>query len=364
MSIFHGIGFAFLADELNCLAFDGGGARLSIGDGVPSGPRFGSRGTIFAAGTGARFMISTTTRLARTGLVLTIAALGIAGRADRASGQYRLDPYRPDSAQYESFVFPIVPNNLGLPGAAREAAEYNAAATGGSRFNTFERYLQENDLDLSSSSSRRSGPGVPYYDSLGRTNSGRSSTYAPGREAARKIAEYEARLQQIETQRNRLYAAALREKDPIKKDSILREYRDLSKQLESRTLPSSTGREGDTLRAPARMAPASATPRRSASENLAAEALAAPSTNATRPRTPRATAPTTTPSATAPGATPRRSRPEDFLPESRPLLPSEMLDREERVRRARPAPARPSATDAPAPVPSPVPSPDSTAPPR
>jgi hypothetical protein len=312
-------------------------------------------------------MISTTKRLGRAGLVLSIAALGLAARVDRACGQYRADPYRPDSAQYDAFVFPIVPNNLGLPGAAREAAEYNSIG-GGSRYNTFDRFLLENDLDSPPATRRRPpvGAGVPYYEYIERRESARGRNYAPNREADRRIAEYEDKQANLEARRNQLYGKALREKDPTKKAAILREYRDLAKVSDLRSQPFSASREPAAPRttAPARMLPA--IPRSDAVDTDPVPPVMAPATvpntgtgtNAARSRTP----------ATTPSTPTRRSRPEDLLPESRPLLPSERLEREERQRRTRPAPApapaQTPASDATAPVPSPVPSPDSTTPPR
>ncbi len=156
----------------------------------------------------------------RTRSVWGIVAIGLIAWDASAMAQSSFDPYRPESSSYDSSSYPTQPNNLALPNAAREANEYanNPRGPGSSRFNSFERYLNEG-VDSEALSAPRRGPsaGVPYYNAYRRYDREYQRDYVPNRVADRAFSSDTAR-------RERLYQAALRERDPVKRSKILRDY--------------------------------------------------------------------------------------------------------------------------------------------
>ena len=234
-----------------------------------------------------------------------IVGLGIAAGSGNAIGQNLVDPYQPFSSSYSSSSFPTLPNNLALPGQAREAGEYNRSSTS-SRYNTFDRYRDDGDEFQTGGSRRGSGIGVPYYQSARPASKTFQREYAPAVEADRKFYAYEV-------ERDRRYAEAMKEKDPTKRAKLLREVARMQMPR------GGVNRTSDPRRLPA--------PR----SNPSASSTTPPST--TEPLAPGARAGTrpavsgTSPTTAAPGARPpstggRRQGPSP-LPSRRPPMPSE-----------------------------------------
>ncbi len=178
-------------------------------------------------------MVSPTRRPASA--LAAFAAFGLASAwAGTASAQFIFDPYQPLNADYYNFTSAAQPVNFALPGAAREAAAlYSTPAGGGlSRYNTFDRWLQDYESD--SVRGRRSGAG-------GSSDRDRNdpNRYIPNREADRGFYEREERRDgqlldaettraRIARERDRYYAAAGREKDPARRAAYLKVVKALS----------------------------------------------------------------------------------------------------------------------------------------
>ncbi len=203
-------------------------------------------------------MSSTTSRTLRPGYGLALAALGLFSGANPASGQQTFDPYRPEQAPYNSSSFPSQPNNYALPNAAREASEYDATAagagTGGSRFNTFDRYMSGSAGDLFSNRRAPTGAGVPYYDSYRRLDSTFGRSYNPNSESDRNFNERPSEFTRRATERDRLYKLYTRERDPARRAQL---YREMQNPAEARGAAAPAAPAAPTARggAPRRVAP-------------------------------------------------------------------------------------------------------------
>ena len=226
------------------------GAKLTDGAVAPAGPSRTPRDRPLGRWRlRRRPMVTPTPRPSRVASALAVAAvvLGLAARPGTASGQGMIsaDPYLPYSYQYYNYTTPVMPNNLALPGAARDAAAYGAQGSsyGMSRYNSFGRWMENYETDVSG---RRPG------------SAGASSRYDPRRpalrESDRRFVEREDRRNQdyfdqesvrarIAIERDRYYAAASREKDPTRRAAFLRFVKRLSDPKEA----SAALREIDTL---------------------------------------------------------------------------------------------------------------------
>ncbi len=205
-------------------------------------------------------MAKMTSSFVRRGGVVLLGALGLAGWSISASGQSLIDPYQPDSAPYYTSSFPSLPNNLALPGQAREAGEYQRNV-GVSRYNTYDRYIndQDNRVDPISQRGRSvGGIGVPYYDAVRQNDGTFQRDFKPTRDADRNLLAYEA-------ERTRRYTAAMKEKDPVKRAKLL-------KEVSRMQMPKQTPGRTTEPRSP-ELPKAAAAPPLSADEALAAEAL-------------------------------------------------------------------------------------------
>ncbi len=175
-------------------------------------------------------MVSPTRRPARAASALAaVAALGlVAAWAGAAPAQSVFNPYMPYNGDLYNYIVPTMPVNLALPGAAREAAAFESIPPGGglSRYNTFDRWLNDYESDVTRG--RRTGSG-------GSTARDRDdpTRYIPNREADRGFFERgerrdsvfateEANRARIARERDRYYAAAVRERDPARRAAYLK----------------------------------------------------------------------------------------------------------------------------------------------
>lgn len=212
---------------------------------------------------GRPLMRGTTLTLGRWGKAFLLAGFGLIalGRGEVAA-QSVFDPYLPYSGDYASSSFPSVPNNLALPGSARDVGDYNNPQGAISRYNTFQSYVN----GVESGAVRGGGLG-------GRASqpSGYEGGYVANREADREFARWEA-------ERDRRYRMAMAEKDPARKAAMFKAIARMRPPTSTRAPRAQTA----TAAAPRTMQPAEP-PRVDRKEALAAEALkgiegAAPST--------------------------------------------------------------------------------------
>lgn len=234
------------------------------------------------------------------------------------------DPYKPLNGQYDSFVFPIAPDNPALPGQARLQRE--SGYTGASRSNRFDQFLDEpieDEGDFSANSRARSGGiGQPYYRAGRRPNTGEQA-YIPNRKSDEKF-------YRSQDQRDDLFFKAIRERDPKKRAELMQQVDRMSSRT-SRSAGASTAR-ATAASTPARAATTtrSATPPRNAAPARRSPAPAA----ATRADTPPA------PSSESPGAT-RPNASGSTIPPAPSLFP----DEDRPAARRRSIPPAPSVTN-------------------
>jgi len=191
------------------------------------------------------------------GLVLAVSCLFVWGKT--SVGQSVFDPYQPDSSPYISSSFPTLPNNLALPGQAREASEYQNSTTGRSSGGAFDRFVNDDDSDFGSfGAQRRGGIGVPYFDVA------RQSDRTVRRDSP-AVTKADKAFLAFEADKTRRYQNAMKQKDPAQRAKLLREVA----QMQPPQSTSSRGAE-----------PRKTTPKRveaarpGTSEALAAQALA------------------------------------------------------------------------------------------
>jgi hypothetical protein len=258
----------------------------------------------------------------RRAAVLMLGTFWVLGWVAESPAQNLFDPYQPDSANYSSSSFPTLPNNLALPGQAREASDY-LRGSANSRYNTFERYLEGQEGSFGGGT--RGGIGVPYFETARGTNQRYQRAYAPGAAAEREFYAYEA-------ERERLYTAAMKERDPAKRAKLLRELSRMQRPREAANR-NSQPRRPEPRRSNATTSVKPTTPRSSSSEALAADALAAPTSSGTIDIKPKVAAPrmgdpgrTSPTSPTDPLSTDATRLRRLQVPERRPLLPSEIPD--------------------------------------
>ena len=285
-------------------------------------------------------MISTLRDFFGSGRSLAWAAAGCLSWCLFAPAQSSFDPYRPESAAYNAYVFPGLPNNLALPNQAREAADYNRLEQTGnlSRANSFGRYLdglEKGGPNDDPFADRRRGPaiGVPYYRAERSADLDRRESATTARERDQAFFDDQGR-------RDRLYNQAMRERDPAKRARLLRELSKSSGLGPEMVRPK-------TFRAPATR-PLDPREARRSSSSTRAEALAAEALKGTAPVVPRTVdstpgvddsteAPVYVP--TVPDTSTRfrrdiererlkravapKPKPRDVLPDRRPRLPNE-----------------------------------------
>jgi hypothetical protein len=332
-------------------------------------------------------MVNPTRRPARAASALAaVAALGLASAwTATASAQNTFNPYLPYNADLYNFVVPTQPTNLALPGAAREAAAFDSIPGGGgiSRFNSFDRWLDNYESDMARG--RRTGSG-----SVDRNDPNR---YIPNREADRGFYEREGqrdnRLFEAETtrariarERDRYYAAASRERDPARRAAYLKVVaalanpktaegmlRDIDEAEAERQRPAQTRRPAEDRRpaangsgafsrsilrnpamGPAPVGPANPGPKPSATTTPPAS-IAAPSTG-------RIAGPVTaSPSTPQPAATTPNRGTSVKLPDTVPPMPREESKPAKPATPSSPAPPGPSDSPAPVPLPDTAPPP-------
>ena len=259
---------------------------------------------------------------ARVGLRLGVVAAALVGGSTASRAQGVFDPYRSESRDYAAAVRPITPNNLALPGAAREAGGFSDSGGGGSRFNTFER-------DVDGLGTRSIGIGSPYFDAYRGSSSPFYRPYVPGSTPVGK-GEVSAKQQQAYRE---LYAAALREPDPVKRAQLLRGLKrpagSVARYVDGPATSSAAADPG--MVAPSDVPFDRAPARPAVNPSRTREIL--PGTR----RVPATTAPTTPAASTTTATTPRRTPPVDpIFPDTKPT----------------PAPSTPSAKPATAPAPT------------
>jgi hypothetical protein len=296
-------------------------------------------------------MDSMTSRLARAALLLAAACA-----ATTASAQSVFDPYQPESSMYYNYTVPTMPVNPALPNAAREMAAYDSieGMGGGSRYNTFSRYLDE--TDPFAPRRRYTGAGVSYSDASRSLDTSRDRSYVPNRMADQLFFEKETRRAKVEAERQKLYKRMIRENDQAKRAQIYREIVRLSDPRSD--LPANPGRDAtardtrDTRKSAASSRPPALGPVYPIDEP----------TPLPRLRRAPAAASETTPAAGASSRTSERSTGERPATRSRrPPSTSELLDSLERPQPV--SPAAPAST-APKPPrgnstsPPPIPPPD------
>lgn len=295
-------------------------------------------------------MVRPKPRPARVASALAAAtlALGLAAPPRNAAGQNVFNPYMPYNSQYYSAIVPTIPNNLAMPGAAREAREYEAEARGSgiSRYNSFDRWAAEYDREVSGGvGGGRGGDarGLSYDPRRPDLSRDPNRAYVPNREADRKfqIAEdrrtrdfydKEEERERIATQRDIYFQAASRTTNPQMRDAYLRVVSKLSNPSTARA----TLREiDDAIRE--RQTAAQARTDAKTGTGTGTSSRANGSANTTGPRPPASLAapvePTVTPTpgtgavtkpgttAAAPDATRSRST---ETPDRRPPLDSEL----------------------------------------
>jgi hypothetical protein len=172
---------------------------------------------------------------------------------DSARAQYATSiPFKPWTAQYEEFVYPIVPNNLAMPNQGR-VIQGGALAGGnmtapwsfdsgfmGAEFNGATRGTGGRSL--------YGGRYVPYNAAFRAYDQDFNRLYQPNVEADQKY--YEERQS-----REDLYMRAVAETDPQKRAELLNEWRQASQQgdpneLVARRRTTGTGGSAGAPRAP------------------------------------------------------------------------------------------------------------------
>jgi hypothetical protein len=297
-------------------------------------------------------MDSMTSRLARTALLLAASCA-----ATTASAQSVFDPYQPESAAYYNYSHPTMPVNPAIPNGAREMAAYDAieGMGGGSRYNTFSRYLDE--TDPFAPRRRYTGAGVSYSDASRSLDTSRDRSYMPNRKADQVFFDQETKRAKIEAERQKLYRRMIRENDEAKRAQIYREIVRLSdprSDLATKPTREATARDTrDTRKSGASARPPALGPVYPIDEPAPPPRL----------RRPPASTSGTTPAA---GTTERGIGERPTTRSRRPPSPSEMLDSPER-RLPGSAAAPASTTPTPPPgnstSPPPIPPPDGSGPP-
>lgn len=154
------------------------------------------------------------------GTILTILCTLSAGTSAR--GQLSADPYKPYNAEYEQYVYPSYPGELGV------TPNQSLLQGRGGSARSYQRFLEEEEeMDRASSSFStapgRRGIGVPYYRAYRDYDKAYNRVYAPNKEAD---ASYLANVRA----RDDLYARYLAAKDPKKRAALLKEYQDVHRR--------------------------------------------------------------------------------------------------------------------------------------
>ncbi|MDR3639416.1 MAG: hypothetical protein P4L84_36785 [Isosphaeraceae bacterium] len=139
-----------------------------------------------------------------------------------ASAQLSADPYKPYNAQYEQYIYPSYPTEGGV------APNQSLLEGGGGGAHAYQRFMEEEDeMDRAASNSSvspgRRGVGVPYYRAYRDYDKAYSRVYTPNKKAD------EAYLASRQT-RDDLYSQYLKETDPKKKASLLKEYQEYNQR--------------------------------------------------------------------------------------------------------------------------------------
>jgi len=139
-----------------------------------------------------------------------LVAAGLAASAEALAQGFGPDPYRPYNNQYDSFVYPVAPGPLDY---GQNQSPLRSGIRGANQFENYMNSLTGPGTPRGSSG----GIGSPYYRGANRVTEREGMNYQPNREV-------DARFDSNQEMVSDLYFKYLREKDPKKRSELFRQY--------------------------------------------------------------------------------------------------------------------------------------------
>jgi hypothetical protein len=173
--------------------------------------------------------------------ILAVAGTLVLGRP--ADAQYATTiPLKPWTADYDSYVYPIVPNNAAIPNASR----YMQPSGGPNQLNEYYGQIS-NNMEAAMSTLPADAPDVrgrmvPYTSAFRRFDREFKRVYQPNREV-------DAKYYQARNKRDELYIQATTASDPRTRTEAMRKLREFDEKNQS-LVGYSRRREGPASRLP------------------------------------------------------------------------------------------------------------------
>jgi hypothetical protein len=139
-----------------------------------------------------------------------LVAAGLTASAEALAQGFGPDPYRPYNSQYDSFVYPVAPGPLDY---GQNQSPLRSGVRGANQFENYMNSLMGPGAGRAPSG----GVGSPYYRGANRVTEREGMNYQPNR-------EIDAKFDSSQEMVSDLYFKYLRERDPKKRSELFRQY--------------------------------------------------------------------------------------------------------------------------------------------